>query len=184
MDILDTLAALTGIRLVRDPLIHPDEQGVCTLDITGYRQTDSYSCGFSVAAMVVHTFHPRRSLPRLWNLVNPHPEKGTGDRALVKAIKASRIGVKERRDLGFNGIRKIIDEGFPIITVVETGDPEIAHWILIYGYGVNPSRVFIAGEGIPYFDIFFGRKNKEIKWSEFERSRWWRKGHGYVCWGQ
>ena len=28
-----------------DPLVHPEEDGVITLDVPGYRQIQSYTCG-------------------------------------------------------------------------------------------------------------------------------------------
>jgi hypothetical protein len=178
----DDFAEKTGCRVIPDILAHPHCQNVCTLDMPGYRQLESYTCGFVAGLMVLHTFHPEKSIKRFFNVVASDTEYGTQPHRLVKSLRACGVGVSERGDLNFAAICDMIEEGFPIITLVRTGSPDVVHWVVIYGYGTKPNRVFIAGDGLPLVGHLLG--HKQALWPEFARKKWAEKGFGLVCWGK
>jgi hypothetical protein len=164
----------TGIKLIPDILVHPNDENVTTLDIKGYRQIDGYSCGFAAGMMIVHTFHPKYSIDRFYRLAGTD-ESGTNTTPLISALKKSGVGVKKRYDLNFSRISETIEEGYPIISLVSR--PKCSHWVVIYGYGKNPNRVYVGGNTFPFVG-----KNKYL-WSEFRRI-WDEKGFGLICWGK
>ena len=180
--VLDTFAHTTGIRLVPDPLRHPGGEDVCTLEVQGYRQLESYTCGFAAGAMILHTFHPGACLDTFFEQCNPDYDNGLETKPLIRCLRANGLGVSEKHDLTFEKIVTTINQGFPIITLTRTRDRSTEHWVVLYGYGRNPNRVFFAGEGLPVVNNFTGEK--EILWSEFSRSKWAQRGFGLVCWGK
>ena len=182
MPILDDFAEKTGLRVMPDFLAHPRGDNICTLDMPGYRQIESYTCGFIAGLMVLHTFHPGMSIKRFFDIVGPSAETGTQVSKLVKSLRVCDVGVSQKDDLTFSKICSSIEEGFPIVTLVHTEDPEVDHWVVIYGYGRKPNRVFIAGCGLPLISHLYGEK--EVLWAEFAKKRWSDTGFGLVCWGK
>lgn len=62
------------------------------------------------------------------------------------AVSASTgIGVGDRLNLDFESIPATLDEGYPIVTLTKTPHSDESHWVVIYGYGRKPNRIFIAG---------------------------------------
>jgi hypothetical protein len=176
-DFLDIFSEKTGICMVRDRLSHPCSEDVVTLDIPGYRQVESFTCGFVAGLMVLHTFRPTACIDRFYRTVRPTFDQGASTNKVVNALRKSGVGVSIRNDLDFSGIRQQIDAGFPIIACIHTSDPEIDHWVVIYGYGIKPNRVFIAANGLPYF------ARREYTYAEYARLSA-PKGFGLVCWGK
>jgi hypothetical protein len=174
---IDAWSNRTGIVVVRDRLSHPGTDDVVTLDIAAYRQVESYTCGFVAGLMVLHTFRPSASIDRFYREVRPCSRYGASTRKVADALRKSGVGVSVRHDLDFAGIRGQIDAGFPIIACVHTDDPAVEHWVVIYGYGLRPNRVFIAANGLPYF------ARRKYSYAEYSRlsspSRF-----GLVCWGK
>jgi len=180
---LDNLSSLTGWRIVPEPLAHPDDPNVCTLDIPGYKQIESYTCGYLAGAMIVHAFHPRRSLNQLLKQCAPDYETGVQTTTLVRALRASGIGVAVRENMTFADICKAIGSGYPVITLTKTPRADEVHWVVIYGYGKAPNRLFIAGDDKwNFIGTLLGRK--EVRWSDFQRSIWGQRGFGLICWGK
>jgi hypothetical protein len=180
---LDSLSSLTGWRIVPEPLAHPDDPNVCTLDVPGYKQIESYTCGYVAGAMIMHTFHPRRSLERMIKLCAPDYETGVQTTTLVRALRASGIGVAVRENLTFADICKAIESGYPIVTLTKTPREDVVHWVVIYGYGKATNRLFIAGDDKwNFIGTLLGRK--EVSWSDFQRSIWGQRGFGLICWGK
>ena len=179
---LDLFARTTGVRLLLDPLRHPGGKDVCTLDLPGYRQIESYTCGFVAGAMILHTFRPSASLKEFFDQCRPDYDTGLQTNKLIRCLRTNHIGVSPRYDLDFETIVSTIDQGYPIITLTRTPRTNEAHWVVIYGYGRHPNRVFIAGEGLPLINNFTGQK--EIPWSTFSGSKWAERGFGLVCWGK
>jgi hypothetical protein len=165
-----------------DPLRHPRDLGARTLDLPGYKQMDAYSCGFVAGAMVLRCFHPRRSLRRFFDLCQPHYDTGISTTALITALRSSGIGVSYRKDLTFNKFARALDAGYPVITVVHTPMPNVDHWVVVYGYGRRPNRLFIAGDGLRVIDACGSRK--EVAWDAFVKQVWAYRGHGMICWGK
>lgn len=179
---LDVFASATGLRLFPDPLKHPGGEDVCTLDLPGYRQLESYTCGFIAGAMILHTFRPGASLKTFFDECSPDYDTGLQASQLLRCLRANGIGVSQRHDLDFEKIVSTINQGYPIITLTRTPRADEHHWVVSYGYGKKPNRVFIAGDGLPLINHLTGQK--EIPWSEFSRSKWARPGFGLVCWGK
>jgi hypothetical protein len=180
---LDEFSRLTGWRTVPEPLAHPDDPNVCTLDIPGYKQIESYTCGYVAGSMILHTFHPSRSLSRFFKLCRPDYETGVQTTTLVRALRASGIGVSCRTKMSFADICEAIDSGYPIISLTKTPRSDEVHWVVIYGYGKKPDRVFIAGDDkLNFIGTWLGRK--EVRWVDFRRSVWGEAGFGLICWGK
>lgn len=176
--VVDWQADHGGPRVWGQWLDHPDEhEDALTLDLKGFRQLESYTCGAVAGLMVLLTFKPRASQKRFFKRANPDREYGTSNSRLVKALRQSGIGVSERDDLTFEDIADLINQGFPIIITVKTKDREVDHWVVIYGIARKPRAVFIAGEG---FHLF---RSRRTPWAEFRR-RWSPQGSGLVCWGK
>ena len=148
-----------------------------TLNIAAYRQVESYTCGFVAGLMVLHTFRPSASVDRFYRKVRPNPRTRASTRKVTEALRNSGVGVSVRHDLDFSGIREQIDAGFPIISCVHTDNPAVEHWVVLYGYGIRPNRVFIAANGLPYL------ARREYPYSEYSRLSS-PKRFGLVCWGK
>ena len=175
---VDGLSERTGIRVLPDWLSHPNSDDVITLDVPGYFQANTFSCGVTAGLMVLHTFHPSRSKDRFYRRVDPCDSTSTAQ--LVRALRQSRIGVGVRYDLSWDRVYRNVSDGYPIITVVKTGDEDVDHWVVIYGVGKKPNRVFIAANGC----LWIARR--EYRWKELCSSLWppEGKGFGLVCWGK
>lgn len=173
---LDTFSETTGFVAVRDRLLHPGGDDVVTLDVPGYKQTNTFCCGATAGLMILRKFKPNASISAFYRLVDPDPDHGTDTGELVRALKKSGVGVDVRYNLTWRSVRRTIHDGYPIATVVNTKDSSIHHWVVIYGVGVNPNRVYLAGDGLPWIG------KREHAWPDFT-SRWRPKGFGLVCWG-
>ena len=64
-------------------------------------------------------------------------------------MRSLGIGVDRRTKLTFDDICDAIDAGRPVLVCVTTSDPDMSHWVVIYGYGRRPKLVFVAGQGLP-----------------------------------
>ena len=157
-----------------DDLIRPGEH---KLAVPGYAQLDGYSCGATAGWAVVKTFHPQASFRSFYNACNPSLD-GTTDAQVIRALLSHGVGVSVRTDLTYAMVRATIRAGFPIITgigreVCDTGD----HFVVIYGVGWNPSRVFVCNQ--PQW----GCSRQELPWADF-RATWAPLDHGLICWGK
>ena len=175
LEAMDVVAAWSGIRIMRDPLRHPLTPDVTTLDIPGYRQIDSFSCGPVVGLMLVHTWHPRVSPRHFYDRCLTTDQSGTPTNRLVRALRQCGVGVSTHEQMKWRDITDTIDEGFPVATVV--GRPDCLHWVLIYGVGINPDRIYLAGNSIPVVGrTEYDRYTFENMWDPY--------GFGLVCWGK
>lgn len=172
---LDWITGKTGLVMIDDWLKHPGTPDVTTLDMPGYRQTNTFACGFVAAAIVVHHYFPRRSINRLYELVQPDTEMGTSTAKLKQALRKSGIAVQERDDLKWSDLRRSIENGHPLIVSVTTRKEDVLHWCVIYGIGRKPNRVFLAGVGTP----LIGRK--EFSYFEFSEAKWEPRRFGLIC---
>jgi hypothetical protein len=175
--VIDWLSQRTGIRALPEPLPYSSNADEVTLDVPGYCQVDSFSCGAVAGYMILKTFKPKTDFDAFYRRVDPCPENGCGTIKLVKALRSSGIGAQIHARLTVANIRKSIDDGFPIITTIHNPTAESAHWVVIYGYGKRPARVFLATNGIPFF-------NRKVVSVETFRSIWKPKGNGLICWGK
>jgi len=170
-------ACLRAIPDFTDDYIYENEH---KLAVPGFSQTDCYSCGFTAALGVVRTFHPRADSKKLYSDCNPLPFEGTTEFKLVRALRKNGVGVSVRSNLNYASIREAIESGFPVITTVSYGNTFAEHWIVIYGVGWRPKRVFLCNQVLQGWPGF-GRD--ELTWADF-RSLWSPCGAGLVCWGK
>lgn len=159
----DELCERLGIEFITEILTEArNEHDVC-LDIPGYRQTKSYTCGFVSGLMVLRTFYPRASWKKFHASCQMHPEWGMSTRKVASALRKSGIGVRIRQGLKFHEIAAAIEKGHPVITSIKRrGD--VQHWVVIYGVNRRAREVFIAGE-----KFWFSPKSTVFKWRELKK---------------
>ena len=166
---------------VSDKLDHPGTDDVCTLEITAYRQGATFACGYVAGLMILHTFHKGADKVDFLKWFPNMATEGTDLPVLVKALKNSGVAVRRSSRLSLASIVRYIDDGCPIVTRIVKRSrllrKSFGHWVIIYGYGCNPDRVFIAGNGIPWIS------NNEIKWEDFQ-GIWNPPREGLICWGE
>ncbi len=167
MNLRNEIISRFGIEYIDDPLPGPRNDDEVILDVPGYRQTKDYTCGFVAGLIVLHTFFPKRSAARFLKDTRPRESWGLTSWKLVKVLRKNGVGISKRLKMSFRGVKKEIDLGFPIITSVKTNVRGEYHWVVIYGYGQRPHRVFVAGNGIPYLDFIRG---KDALWSKFSKT--------------
>jgi len=173
--LVDVLSDLTGYAAVRVPLQKASRPGEVTLDLTGYRQIDSYSCGAVASAMVVKFLRPSVSFEQTHGAVDPCQEIGASTVRVTRALRSLGIGVKRRTKLTFGDICTALGAGNPVLVCVTTSDPFTRHWVVIYGYGRRPKLLFVAGQGLHFI------ARQRVKWSTFGQ-QWASPGEGLVCW--
>ena len=173
-NVRDAVVDLTGYAAVRVRLQKAKKPGEVTLDLTGYRQIDSFSCGGVAAAMAVKFMRPRTSFERIYAAVNPTQEDGAAPVPVVRALRSLGVRVSWRKNLTFDDMCDAIDEGSPVLVCITTADKDTDHWVVAYGYGRRPDLLFIAGRGIP---LITGNRMRR---GEFRRL-WSPPGEGLVC---
>jgi hypothetical protein len=171
----DRVSDLTGLVALPVPIEQAQGPREVTLDLPGYIQTNSYSCGAMAAAMVVRRFRPRMGFGRIYDAVGPLPEWGAGTLRVVRALRSCGLRVSHRRKLSFARLCRAIDRGRPVVVLIHNQGSEDDHWVVVYGYGRRPDRLFIAVNGVPWFN------RNRIARSQFERI-WKPPGNGLVCW--
>ena len=120
------------------PAPHADPN-VRTRPIRAYAQVRGYTCGFASALTVLHSFQ-RNVPPRdLYKRLGTNRE-GTGQTAIVRELRNAGVSANLRYDMKFAALRRSIDAGKLIIGYHH----RVEHWVVIYGYGLDPERVFVA----------------------------------------
>ena len=112
---------------------------VRTLSIPGYYQARQYTCGFASALMVLHyyrRFVPARTLYE--QLGTDHT--GTSQNAMVRELRAAGLAANIRYDLTLDSLRRAIDRNKLVIGYHH----RLEHWVVLYGYGRDPDRIFVA----------------------------------------
>jgi predicted double-glycine peptidase len=171
----DQLTDWAGLAAIRIPLEQASQPREVTLDLPGYMQTNGYACGAITAAMIVQYFRPRMSFARIYAAIWPVQDFGASTAQVVRGLRSCGLHVSQRRKLRFAHIRKAIDWGRPVMTVIHNPGADSDHWVVIYGYSVQPNRVFLATNGLPWCDT------NRIARSQFERL-WKPPGNGLICW--
>lgn len=175
---LNKFAELTGIVVFPDWLPGPNGDDATVLAVPGYAQVQDYTCGFVAGLMVLHTYNPRADVDLFYKRVDPHEQWGSSTVKVANALRKSGIGVGKRKSLTFKTVAATIEAGYPIITSVLTDDPEVNHWVVIYGVGHKPKRIFLAANGSPFLS------KKIYEWRTFKNKYWYPNGFGLVCWGK
>ena len=171
--VLDAVSGWTDCVATRVPLRRASGPDEVTLDLPGYVQLDSYGCGAIAGVMALKHFKPRASFTAFYARVSPLPENGTATYRLIRALRQSGLRVSERHDLSFADLCAAIDAGSPVIVVVHNPGAEDTHWVVVYGYGRKPKRVFLATNGFPMV-------TNVVLLSRFARI-WSPHGNGLIC---
>lgn len=178
--LVPVLSVVLGRRLP-DLATDPVGPGETKLEVPGYCQLDGFSCGAIAgwsAIRAVHLAAGRADFARFYADCSPCPNNGTEPWRLIRALRKNRVGVSHRIDLGFRGIARAVEGGFPVLAVIdEDEDDGVSHWIVIYGVGRRPNRVFICNQPRPF------ASKEEWGWQEFRRA-WDPRGMGLICWGK
>lgn len=116
-----------------------DDGDVVTLPVPGYRQVRSYSCGFATALMVVRYFELPVAGRELYSLLGTD-RTGTRQTAIVRALRGLGLRASVRYDAGFDRLARGIDAGKLVVGYLH----DVEHWLVLYGYGRDPDRVFVA----------------------------------------
>ena len=172
--IVDAVSERTGYAAVRVPLQKAKRPREVTLDLTGYRQIDSFSCGGVAAAMAVKFMRPRMSFERIYDTVKPRQETGAGYVRVTRALRSLGVRVSWRKNLSLDDLCDAIDAGSPVLVCIKTKDADTDHWVVAYGYGRRPDLLFIAGRG-----VHFLARNR-MRRREFRRL-WSPPGEGLIC---
>lgn len=177
MRILNIISDWIGVKAIPALSTIPVTEDTVLLDVPSYSQTDGYSCGAIAAWSIVETFNPRADFWKLYNAVSPDEDEGVGPGPVMAALRKFKIKAGTRTGMGWKAIKATIDQGFPMLvgTGKESEEMDGDHWSLLYGYGVNPNRVFLGNQpGIL-------RNQVEVEWAEF-RDEWWSpRGQAIVC---
>lgn len=171
----DQLCDQLGIEYITEVLTQPRNKDDICIDIPGYRQTKSYTCGFVSGLMVARTFYPKIPHTKFYELCRMHPEWGMSTKKLAAALRKSGVGVRIRQGLTFDEIAQFISEGQPIITSIRR-NKEIQHWVVIYGVNKKLKEVFIAGE-----KFWFSPDETVFEWNEL-RHKIPAQNDFLVCW--
>ncbi len=171
---IDTVSHWTGYAATRVPLRRAGGPDEVTLDLPGYCQLDSYGCGAVAGVMALKHFKPSASFTAFYARVSPLPANGTATYRLLRTLRQSGLRVRERHDLAFADLCAAIDAGSPVIVVIHNPGEEESHWVVVYGYGRKPNRVFLATNGFPFVatNVFPLRQFARL---------WHPHGNGLVC---
>jgi hypothetical protein len=116
-----------------------EDRRVTTLPVPGFRQTRDYTCGFATALMVLRYFDAPMPAMELFQRLGTGPD-GTRQSALLRELRAAGLRVNARYDVDFARICREIERNKLIIGYLA----DVEHWLVIYGYGLAPARVFVA----------------------------------------
>lgn len=110
-----------------------------TLDVPGYRQSRNYSCGFAAVLMVIRYYQIPWTGESIFETLGTARD-GTGQTSMVDVLRQAGLSVNLRYDMGFERIVSSINSDKILISYLEDED----HWLVLYGYGRAPKRVFAA----------------------------------------
>ena len=171
--------AISGLGVVPKLVRRPREGA--EVGVVGYTQLDSYSCGFVAALEALHTLKPPptphrrfKDAIRLWRDLGPNPQNGVSQTRLIRSLRRRGIRVGVRRDLDLAKIIAAVDAGMPVITTVNTSDPETDHWTVVHGYSRRPNLVHLSNTAVVR-GVW-----AVLSWREFV-SGWTDSGFGLVC---
>jgi hypothetical protein len=158
-------------------------EGTC-LEVPSFRQIDGFSCGVVAGWSVIKAVYPvrgRGDFLKFYEDCAVSQETGTSWTRLIKALRNQGIGVSLRRGpLEFNALKKEIENGFPIIAVIDVPAADYCHWVAVYGYKQKSSTarwVYLNNNGLEVL------KNgvEVMPFKTFQRLH---TGDYLVCWGR
>jgi ABC-type bacteriocin/lantibiotic exporter with double-glycine peptidase domain len=117
----------------------PQDTQVVTIPLPGFRQARNYTCGFATVLMILRHFEKEVSGQEVFEALGTARD-GTGQSAIVRVLRAQGVRANIRYDADFACLASSIDAGKVMVGYLD--DEE--HWLVIYGYGLEPRRVFVA----------------------------------------
>lgn len=123
--------------------LQPALPQVTTLPLAGFRQARDYTCGFATVLMVLRYFSAgRTSDPPALELYRRlgTGRDGTRQNAILRELRSAGLRVNMRYDVDFTRISREIDRNKLIVGYLH----DVEHWLVIYGYGRQPRRLFVA----------------------------------------
>lgn len=145
-----------------------------TLPLPGYKQLNSYGCGHAAVMSVLRMYDRSVNSEAVWQHMAPCPDMGSSTTSLIRTLRAGGVVVRQRDNLTFRRLQQALDEGWPIITTVSTAEPDVDHWVTIYGYSTRGNGSLYLS-GMTYLD-----SGSRQTW-EYFRQTWSPKGFGLVC---
>lgn len=171
----DKLCTKMKLEYFREFLSRARSSDDTVLNIPGYRQTKSYTCGFVSGLMVLHYLQLKIPAQSFYSVCEAHDDWGMSTKKVATALRQFDVAVSIKKYLNFDEIASSIEEGKPIITSIKRHG-QIQHWIVIYGVNRKTKEVFIAGDKF-WFSVF-----KTIhKWNSF-RHRLPTGVDFLICW--
>lgn len=131
------------------------------VNIPGYRQTKSYTCGFVGGLMILRYFRPEASTESFYLDCRAHDDWGISTRKAASALRKAGVGVSIKKHLHFEDIASAIEAGCPIMTSIKR-QGQIQHWVVIYGVNRKTKEVFVAGD-----KFWFSLLKTTHKWNSF-----------------
>jgi hypothetical protein len=137
------------------------------LDIPGYCQVSTYTCGITSTWSIITALGYRVPLTEWFQRCHKagcNPDEGMDMDQIGKALKSLRLKVVTKRYQGRNQVSKLVGAGQPILfgqggEMFDDGD----HWMYLYGY--SPRNVYVGNVVNPLCPI----QSKEAwSWRRFE----------------
>lgn len=140
--------------------VHHRPNSVTVQALRAYRQTRSYSCGFASVLMVLRSFGQAVESRELFASLGTG-RSGTRQNAILRELRRHGLSANARYDFGFDALRRSIDADKLVVGYLV----DVEHWLVVYGYGLEPRRVFVAdprpGEGCEHlWDGYGDRLNR------------------------
>ena len=139
---------------------HTQDRNGITLAMEGYRQGRNYACGFASTMMVLRYFQPAADPQYVYRLLGTD-RTGTRQSAIVRVLREYGLCVRLRYNLTFAMVRRMIERNKLLISYLHKEE----HWVVLYGYGRDPERVFMADPrpGVDEFSYAWSSMSKELR---------------------
>jgi hypothetical protein len=152
-----------------DQGLDDSQRNTVKLKLHSYSQTNWYCCGAVAGWAVLEAFKPNASYGAFYDDCSPDPCEGMPESEIARALRNHGITAGYKRNMDLAGIRSAIDRGFPLIVGVGFDNPDGDHWMVIYGYGRRPDRVYLANP------------RERVGWKTFRDGYWNSTGAALVC---
>lgn len=167
------LPDLLGLKKIPDLLPHGRHERSHKIPLKGYYQTDGHSCGAIAGWSVLNFLKPGSNFRKFYKDCAPSEAWGVSTARLSAALRKHGLQISTRDSMDFDAIKTSIEDGSPILVSIDIYDDAL-HWVVIYGIGWNPRRIFLSGYSSPGFS------KRVMPWTRFKQI-WEPKDFGLVC---
>lgn len=109
------------------------------MPIVGYRQVRGYTCGYASMLTVLRYYRPDTAARELYERLGTGRD-GTRQSAIIRELRAAGLRAGVHYDFDFGRLRAAVDQDSLVVAYYYPAH----HWIVLYGYGCAPDRVFVA----------------------------------------